>query len=435
MSEVVWFSFTFCFIESFLISWFLWKSLPLRYTPKKQMVIAIVCMAALTFVIYFVGGWDFRITTGIFLVSIFGISVINYKAKVYIHAFFSILSIYIFLITDIFVTATITLIFKINIMQMLDIKLYSIIMHIVAKVINVLFMLICIRAFKKVSLDFPSKYWLSINIITMVNLIISIILMQNSTDMNEFNSEFANYLFFSGAFLLMSIVVLHYFIQLSISFRKEKQDYIAYSTNNAISEQIRLQNVMIDSIKKINHDIKNDLVTISMLLEENRDKDAIQYITEITEKIENVKNISESGNFIVDAVINFKAVVCESYGIPFKIKIGKIPEIDASYSDISAILSNIFDNAIDASLKTREENRFIQVNASVYKGYASFIIANRYDHALKFENGLITTTKNNSSVHGFGMSIIKEAVDKNNGVFKYSSEDKVFTVNVLMPIK
>lgn len=434
MSEAL-FSYTFCFIESLLIFWLLWKSMPPRYAHKKQIVISVICVFILSIFIYYASGWDFRIKTVILLMSIFVMSMINYKGKVYIHALFSILSIYILLITDIFVTAIFTLIFKINLTEIFATKLYSIMAHIFAKVINALLILVCIRAFKRVSFDFPSKYWISLNIITVVNLIISIILVQNSTGMNEFNSAFAHYLFFSMAFLSMSIVVLYYFIQLSVSFRKEKQDYIAYSTNNAVSEQIKLQNAMMDSIKKINHDIKNDLVTISMLLEENRNKDAVNYINEITDRIENVKNIVESDNFIVDAVINCKSVVCESYDIPVELKIGKIPEIDASYPDISAILSNVFDNAIEASLKTKKENRFIQVNASVYKGYASFIIKNRYDHALKFENGLITTTKNNSSVHGFGMSIIKEAIEKNNGVFKYSSAEKVFTVNVLLPIK
>ena len=133
--------------------------------------------------------------------------------------------------------------------------------------------------------------------------------------------------------------------------------------------------------------------------------------------------------------MNCKITFCESNNIKLNLKADKLPELYASFSEMTTILSNILDNSIEASLKLDESNRKIDVSIFVYKNYAVFTVKNKFNNVLNIKNGVIKTTKLNKSLHGYGLSLIEDTVKKNNGVFNYSHDDDFFKVTVMLPLK
>ncbi|NLP26774.1 MAG: GHKL domain-containing protein [Clostridiales bacterium] len=270
----------------------------------------------------------------------------------------------------------------------------------------------------------------------IVNLFLSLVFMEQSSGIFSLDNGLIHYLIFSSVFLIMSCFVVYFFIQICLFFQKEKEFYITNITNKALHQQIEIQNVMVDNIKKIKHDMRNNLINISMLINQGKNDEVINYINELTANIQQSRsNICRSGNSIVDAIINCKVTFCESNNIRLNLKADKLPELNTSFSEMTTMLSNVLDNSIEASLKLDEAEREIDVHIFIYKNYAVFSVINKFNSELNTENGVIKTTKLNKSIHGYGLSLIEDTVTKNNGIFNYSYDNNLFKVTVMLPLK
>ena len=91
--------------------------------------------------------------------------------------------------------------------------------------------------------------------------------------------------------------------------------------------------------------------------------------------------------------------------------------------DLSVLLANFFDNAIEAEKKLKGEKEII-FDMRAYKGYLIITIKNLVEKKVLDENGLLQTTKEDKQKHGFGMSSMKEIVEKYEGYLSFSDEMK-----------
>ncbi len=59
-------------------------------------------------------------------------------------------------------------------------------------------------------------------------------------------------------------------------------------------------------------------------------------------------------------------------------------------------------------------------------------IQNTYNGIVKYENGELITTKENSDEHGYGMRNVKTAAAKYDGVCQITHDDNIFQSEVLL---
>lgn len=431
------YSFIFCFIESLLIHFLFCNVLTLKHEKKKRNILLSTSVIFLTLIICLLSNFPLMIRVGLLIVVIPLLVLLNFKNNPYITFFFSMLSVYTFLIVDIIISSTFAIIASGTIEAILERNdFYSVLLYISAKFINLIIYLLIAKMFKSLNFNIPKKYWILLNIIMIVNLFLSLVFMEQSSGIFSLDNGLIHYLIFASVFLIMSCFVVYFFIQICLFFQKEKEYYITNTTNKALHQQIEIQNVMIDNIKKIKHDMRNNLINISMLINQGKDGEVINYINELTANIQQSRsNICRSGNSIVDAIINCKVTFCESNNIRLNLKADKLPELNTSFSEMTTMLSNVLDNSIEASLKLDEAEREIDVHIFIYKNYAVFSVKNKFNSELNTENGVIKTTKLNKSIHGYGLSLIEDTVTKNNGIFNYSHDNNLFKVTVMLPLK
>lgn len=431
------YSYVFCFIDSFLIYFLFHNVFTPKHGKKISTILLFTSVIVLSVIVYFLSNLNLLIRIGLLIILIPLLSLFLYKDKIYITLFFSMLGIYVFLIIDIIISLIFAMLAEETIQVILATgSLYSILLHIFAKLVNLIIFLLIARMFKALNFNISTKYWILLNIIMVVNLFIALVFMEQSSGIFSLDNGLIHYLIFASGFLVMSCFVVYFFIQICLFFQKEKEYYITDTTNKALCQQIEIQNVMIENIKKIKHDMKNNLLNISMLINQNKTNEVLEYINELTAYIQQHKsNICRTENSIVDAIVNCKITFCESNNIKLNLKADKLPELYASFSEMTTILSNILDNSIEASLKLDESNRKIDVSIFVYKNYAVFTVKNKFNNVLNIKNGVIKTTKLNKSLHGYGLSLIEDTVKKNNGVFNYSHDDDFFKVTVMLPLK
>ena len=135
---------------------------------------------------------------------------------------------------------------------------------------------------------------------------------------------------------------------------------------------------------------------------------------------------------MADAILNSKISLAKSKNIQV-IADAHIPlALKISELDLCVIIGNLFDNAIEASLKLPEEQRIIRIymdmkNTQLYISFTNFTSTKKLDKI----NGLFRTTKGDG--HGFGLLRIDNIIKRLDGYLSRNSEDGAFTTEILLP--
>lgn len=181
------------------------------------------------------------------------------------------------------------------------------------------------------------------------------------------------------------------------------------------------------------HDIKNHLTQIRNL----ENIEAVQsYIDSIYPNIEKFSFTGISKNKMLDLIISKYVTLCEKKNIKFSIDV-KTANLDyVSDSDLSTLMNNLLDNAVEAT--ERADERFIQVyifsKGSIHDG---LVIKNSCAISPKAENGELKTTKQNKKTHGVGTKSIRKTLKKYDAVYgwKYDENSKIFETDIVFSKK
>lgn len=180
------------------------------------------------------------------------------------------------------------------------------------------------------------------------------------------------------------------------------------------------------------HDYRNHIQTMKAYAASG-DWDAIrQYLDLLDEDLTTVDTVIKTGNPMTDAILNSKISLARSKNIPV-VADAHIPlKLKSSELDLCCILGNLFDNAIEASLKLPEDERMIRVymdmkNTQLYISFTNFTAGEK----LKKQGNLFRSTKGDG--HGFGLVRIDAIVERLDGYISRNSEEGAFTTEILLP--
>lgn len=180
------------------------------------------------------------------------------------------------------------------------------------------------------------------------------------------------------------------------------------------------------------HDYRNHIQTMKAYAASG-DWDAIrQYLDLLDEDLTTVDTVIKTGNPMTDAILNSKISLAKSKNIPV-VADAHIPlKLRSSELDLCCIIGNLFDNAIEASLKLPEEERMIRVymdmkNTQLYISFTNFTAQGK----LKKQGNLFRSTKGEG--HGFGLVRIDAIVERLDGYISRNSEEGAFTTEILLP--
>lgn len=181
------------------------------------------------------------------------------------------------------------------------------------------------------------------------------------------------------------------------------------------------------------HDIKNHLTQIRNL----ENIEAVQsYIDSIYPNIEKFSFTGISKNKMLDLIISKYVTLCEKKNIKFSVDVKTANLAYVSDSDLSTLMNNLLDNAVEAAEQADE--RFIQVYIfSKGNMHDGLVIKNSCFVPPETENGELKTTKQNKKTHGVGTKSIRKALKKYDAVYgwKYDENSKIFETDIVFPKK
>lgn len=420
-----------CLIEHFTIYIFFDKLFTKRFSNK---FIFLTLLTANSLVVYFITAFSI-IKTMLCVITVFIGSSILYKEEIYIKSMFSITLIYIFHIIDIVTGNIMSAIMNEEILNVF----YSdfscrLIVCLIIKMIDIVAVILLYTVFKKSGLDLNKQIWLLFNVVMLVFLSITTAFITVYPNQNT-NREFEIMcIVISASFLLMSIIVIYFFTYICSSFQQSKSLYLLQSSYKSMEERLSVQTQNNQKLQKIRHDIKNHLVNVKNLINKKDIDNAQQLLNEIIGHTDNISiGISQtSGNSIIDAIIAYKATVCYNKEINIEYFLEELPELSIDLIDISSVISNLLDNAVEAAEKT--ESPHIIIKILMHQKYLDIFVKNSYSDNFQSvtDNGNLITTKSDKSLHGYGMQIVNEIALKYDGDCQMQLDGSYFITNVLL---
>ncbi len=215
-------------------------------------------------------------------------------------------------------------------------------------------------------------------------------------------------------------------------FSKNLDKKISSYQQELIETHYREVDNMYRQIRGWRHDYRNHIQTMKAYAAAE-DWDAIKrYLDLLDDDLTTVDTVIKTGNPMTDAILNSKISLAKSKNIQV-IADADIPlTLKSSEIDLCCIIGNLFDNAIEASMKLPEDKRMIRVymdmrNTQLYISFTNLTAGKK----LKKEGKLFRSTKGKG--HGFGLVRIDAIVERLDGYISCNSEDGAFTTEILLP--
>lgn len=187
-------------------------------------------------------------------------------------------------------------------------------------------------------------------------------------------------------------------------------------------------------LRKFRHDITNKLSVASELIMRGENNRALNYISGLISRINDIKVYSQTGNIVIDSIINYKLSQAADNGINIIYDIQIASDMAIEDDDMVVILGNLLDNAIEAAAKT-DSDKYINLFFKDEKSYIYIDIKNSYNGEINIEGYKIKTTKQDEELHGIGLESVKDVIKKYSGNIDYEYDDKEFHVMVMLYVK
>lgn len=183
-------------------------------------------------------------------------------------------------------------------------------------------------------------------------------------------------------------------------------------------------------MRAFKHDYHNHLQTLRGHIASGDIARALGYIDELDARLKSVDTLIKTGNVSADAILSSKIAQAKAAGIAVTVK-ANIPDVMAlSDVELSIVLGNLLDNAIEACALARGE-RFIRLFIALKGSMLYFSMLNSAAEKQIKRGSLFKTRK--AGLHGFGLKRAQSIIEEHGGWIKYNSEDGAFTTEFLVP--
>lgn len=196
------------------------------------------------------------------------------------------------------------------------------------------------------------------------------------------------------------------FLEMQILLQKE-YDTVKYF--DALHKQDEKQKILI-------HDIRKHLLSISELNEKKETQKITAYISQIIQSSDLQSSVRVCDNDLLNTIIFRVKQQCKELDTSFitDIRAGCVDFL--SEYDITALFSNLLDNAMDATKNT--PGSFIELSVTPHNSKDFIIITminSCTNNPFVGKDHRLISTKNNQWQHGYGMKSVQRVINKYDG--------------------
>lgn len=273
----------------------------------------------------------------------------------------------------------------------------------------------------------PAKLWLS-----FIFIPISAIFLRMYISGSEMLTK-TNAVLTISMILLMNFAAFYSYDVIIGKYQKILETESAEAESRMYREQCLLMQKTTEELRVFRHDIKNQFEIIKELLNERKYEKLKDMLSVLSRQADNSVIFCNTQNFAIDSIVNYKLRNINQKNIVAEKEIAIPRDLDIEISDMSSLLGNLLDNALQA-LEEVKEDKYLFVKIVYSMDSLIIRIQNTFAHQIKYINGKIVTTKSDEDNHGIGLNSVKKIVDKYQGYMKIDHSSSYFTVDIILYI-
>ena len=226
-------------------------------------------------------------------------------------------------------------------------------------------------------------------------------------------------LFFNAIFLLMAIS-----INRNVRLQQENQ---LLSIQQQRYESLK---AAIEEARQARHDLRHQLCQLAALAEEGNLEKIKVYLSGAVSRIPSLE-MHFCENRAADSVVGYYCALAKRENIPYSVQID-LPEcLPVDEINLCLVLSNLLENALEASLRTAPARRRIKLTAYLHGNSLALIqVENTYDGVIREKGGVFQSSKRKGD--GVGLQSVRHIAEKSGGVNTVTYQDGQFCVKVML---
>ena len=263
--------------------------------------------------------------------------------------------------------------------------------------------------------------------VASISLIIAFAYFSRGREVSE--QEIRFFTFIAIVFLVTN-VYMYWLLRTDVNNKILKEKNMMFESHarelSDLYGQIREEH---KTIAGIVHDYKNNITVITSLAFSNKYDDLKQYLQDLKET-EATVDVVDTGNAVCSALFNAKYAEAIRKGIQIRFDISNLKGINIKDEELVVILSNLFNNAIEACEKCIDE-KIIDIRINYNNEMLMITFSNTY-FAEEKTPVTLSEGKSQSILKGHGLKNIKHIVDTYAGHMDIVKDEK-YTVRLLIP--
>lgn len=240
----------------------------------------------------------------------------------------------------------------------------------------------------------------------------------------------------TALFLMFFIFILLYIYELSLTIQENTE--LQERTKLLELETLQYNNLLetTESLRAIKHDVHHHLATIQALIQTNDQARLMEYLNEYEAHFNLDYTISATGNIVIDSILSAKIFLAKQQSTKLEFSVMLPDSIPFSDVSLSALLGNLFDNALEACKRLPEEKeRFITFHMKAQEDMLVIHIENSFDGIVKKDKNDTILSRKKEPSHGIGLKRVRTLIEEVNGFTEIRHSDTIFTVHIMVPLE
>jgi two-component system, LytTR family, sensor histidine kinase AgrC len=361
------------------------------------------------------------------------ISFLFFKGSIASHILVPLLMVALVLIPELLTMGLLQIVFSVHNDQFMQDTSYRMLGIIISKVMLIALVYIAGRFTKKANSSIPLLYSLSLMLVPMISITCVITIMQYMlyTDDTALNPLWLT--FSALGLLFINLLIIFLFDAFMKYSRNQNQYQLMIQQTDMLSNHLRETNALQEETHRVWHDMKNHFTVIQWMVKSKSYDKLDQYMLTLNETVTDSMLKIQSGNPILDALLNPKAAEAKKHCIDLSVNTCIPSDISIEDIDLNIVISNALDNAIEACKKLPEgQEKFIDIDSYIKNDHLLLVMKNSFNGIIKKVGDELKTTKDDPGRHGIGMGNMKRVVDKYDGHIMTNIDGNVFILSVVM---
>ena len=183
----------------------------------------------------------------------------------------------------------------------------------------------------------------------------------------------------------------------------------------------------------VRHDLRHNIKMLADLIARGEDEAAMQLISSLSYQIDATRVEHFAANPMIDAALSVYVQQAHKKNIPIDIRID-LPDSFAAEIDLSLVLCNLLENAIQAEESEEEQLRGICVRARAPKDSIFLSIKNRCSRVIKLSADGLPKRSSNTDGHGYGTRSVLHFAKKYDAEYYTEQKNGWFSILLHLPL-